>query len=83
MDLVELRERFSLRHLVPETEFNELFEAALNKPSAIRVVPSVGYINLGARRGYLTKVVNLPTGIDGLPLTHVRIEQRNENVRLE
>jgi hypothetical protein len=77
VELLLLREEFSMKCLIPEAEFNELFTLSLREEAGdVRLIPSVGYVRQRLRGG-MTKAVNLPSNSQGLPLTLVRIEPRN------
>jgi hypothetical protein len=74
IEILPLREKFSIKYSVPEVEFNELFLTTTRRMvGEFRVIPSVGYVR-SRLRGSLTKAVNLPSNSQGLPLTLVRIE---------
>jgi hypothetical protein len=75
-DLIELRERVSEAVGISERQFNTLLEGAVSKFTKIKVYPSIGALSHEIRRGYMTKVLSLPTSNRGYPFTLIRISRR-------
>lgn len=74
VELLKIREAFSMKHKIPEREFNELFKENLRRPQKYRVVPSVGFINPESGANYLVKAATLPVGKEGQPYSIFRME---------
>lgn len=74
-DMVELRERVSERLEISERQFNLQLENAVRHPAKVKMYPSVGALSSEKRKGYMTKVLSLPTSERGYPLTLIRISQ--------
>lgn len=78
VDLITLRESFSESKKISEYHFNCLIEKTFNKNTSIKIIPSVGTIRHKHKKGYLTKVMNMPTDNKKLPYTLIRIVPRRK-----
>jgi len=74
--LIELREKVSEKLCISERQFDRLFETAVTNSTKVKVYPSIGVLSPEIRRGYMTKVLSLPTSDRGYPFTLVRISRR-------
>lgn len=74
VELLVLREAFSVKHRIPEREFNDLFMKSLHNESKFRIVPSVGFIQAEPGANYLIKAASLPAGSARRPYSIFRME---------
>ncbi len=73
VDLIRIREKYSIEYRIPEREFDWLLLDATKQKSPYAIVLSVGRTEVFLRTTYITKALSLPYNESGLPLSLIRI----------
>jgi hypothetical protein len=75
-DLISLREKVSETLKISERQFNIMLQKFARQPEgSVSAHPSIGTISSEKRKGYMTKVLSLPTSERGYLLTLIRISR--------